>query len=275
MGKIIQFSRTRAYKIVLVAMLGLGVLFLIIGAFFLLSAPQTFWAMSMTVSADNLITEGGVRRLNVYSRTTAINVNTGPFNMTTLPVNLSVDGVGASFVTVTPTIRSGGVATLTLVNNSQGVPYFHNDQADADDRIRLIVAIAGLPPQVINVFIRLAQDDWEVRTRLEIFDNHNNTWTEMSPQELLLSDYRSAQVGTMTFRVNSTFLVWGVPLLNSVYEQIFFSERDVQGSGISLFDTGILHIPHWVSTANVFNFDIAAYFIGQEFTGIFSLVIVV
>jgi len=279
MGKLLQFARTRNYKIVLIALVGLGILFLALGGIFAITGTGPVWASGMNISAPNLSQPmaGGIRHLEVFSMTTPITVNTDPFNMTTQPIQLSLGGVGATYATITPTIRSGGVATLTLALNAQGIPHFHNDETDQNNRIILNITVGTLPPEIIFVFVRLPSDQVQIRTQLQWFSGLE--WLDID--QMTLTTFR--QQGSSRFRVRSTFHIMGVQIFDSASAtQIFnFSERDNTGRGIGLFRNPVppytigLFIPNWIITGGTYYFDIAVNFNGQIFNyHNFQLVIV-
>ncbi|MCL2755429.1 MAG: hypothetical protein FWE45_00025 [Firmicutes bacterium] len=283
---ILRFSKMRAYSIVLIGMVALGVIFLILGTVFSITGTN-IPAQSMSISAPGAYRgAGGIYRLNVYSRTTPIVVSALPWS-TTEHVRMSLDGAGAGFVSLssrantvgssTLTMTNGSAAFIVLNNNAQGVPHFHNDLGDPPNRIILNITV-GIFTETVYIFIRLSRENVQIANHLQWRQGVGFPWANID--EVSLNDdpeaIRRYRANPNNFRILSTFHVIGFspqPTLvaSSEFNPAQFTARDLGTQEVQLFP---FIIPEWVTSAGEFSFEVAVNFNGQRFVDFFDLTIV-
>ena len=284
MSKIIQFARTRTYLVTLISIIVLAVIFMILGISFAVSSGTTTPTF-IGVYATNMSSSGNIHTIDIYNRSTPIHIWTAPNNQTNLPVVF--DNNRPNIVHITPSIRSGTEATLTLLNNSDGVPTFF-DPANPDTHVE-IVASVGTQVAVLRIRIRLARENVSLNTELMWWSGAR--WMPVVNNSLSLFNYRQITQGvanSIRFRVRSTLTIFGVERFSTLTDldsfasgtdRLFFNlPQEILGiegpSDIMLFGRGAtwhLDIPPGSFAGATYNFLVTIDYAGLTHHDVFNL----
>ena len=302
MGKIIKFAGTRAFKITIICLAVFGALFMIIGGV-LSASSSTSTPTFMQVNVSNHQQNGAIMVVDVYQRTTNIQVNTWSgfnFNTTAMPIHFEIRS-GAEFISITPSIRTGGVALLTLRDNYRGIPYFHRE-GDPSDRIVINVRVGNTPLiQVLHIRINLPSNQVHLTTQLERFNGANwvpinaidHTLTTIPGQTSHPTTIRDQFLSRpQDFRVNATLNVFGTDIYSTagsmvqfnafrIFELYDFDSSDIEIRWLQELGQGRPAIvmphqrPYLLTFTNTYRFEIQIDFLGTTYRDIFEFRIVV
>ncbi|MCL2851258.1 MAG: hypothetical protein FWE01_02755 [Firmicutes bacterium] len=298
MGKIIKFAQKRAYKITIICLAVFAAIFIMVGGIIAgTNSTSTPSFLAVNVPGASRAADGAWL-VDVYNRTTPIQINTwdrnGMPNRTELPIRLLVQS-GNELVNITPSIRTGGVAMLTLRNNyergeDRGIPFFHDDRIHSDTRISVNIVVGGLIER-LHIRIRLSQVQFS--TRLERNTGGNN-WIPIDaldqtnialpgqPQRTIMQEFLDPNT-THNFRINSTFRVFNSVVFSTLnvterqqftidwdHERLHFDEED-----ITLVPQIVIRNPSIIQSTGTYTFEISVLFMGQTFRDFFDLRIVI
>jgi len=276
MGKIIQFAGKRSYKITIICLAFFGALFMIMGAVFSITSSTTT-PIGMAVAAPNSYRGAdGAMKVHVFARITPIQVNTWPFNETSLPVRFMIQS-GRDLVHITPSIRSGGTAILTLRDNPQGIPFFHG-QNDPDTKIVINVLVGSLV-EILHIRIHLDMDQVDFTTHIERLVGISWVRVPIFDQSMLAMYV----LNPASFRLNSTFRVFGQVIastVNNIAEFDQFNIREIYRYDPSdivfawqwMNSRPIFDIPEWVLTFSwAYEFEVSFQFLGNTFRDYFRI----
>ena len=255
--KLVDFSKTRKYKILVWSLVGCGVLFFLVGIMFNITKPTQIKAVSwLGVTADNKVSfENDVYHLDLYQAQTPIRINTEPLSSNT-PIYLSVLE-GNNFITVTPQINNGGYAVIELKTNQNNL-FAYGSSAK-------IQAVCGiLAPITITVTIHLPKEHGE----FNLFLTRNNE--NRVGHTLSLND-------SGTYRLVVRFSVLGQVINNP--SNLRATENTTPLSGIILFNnqtffdpTGSIGIPENCAPGE-YSFKIECTYLGQTFSTVYTLTV--
>jgi hypothetical protein len=225
---IINFSRTKKFKIILIAVAVVGVLFVILGTVFLLS-DVNIKATSINLQASGLTYNQGRYNLDVNKKQTAITVNTEPGNRATAPVRFSVVD-GGDCATVTNSVYSGGIAILTLKEDKT-----NNNAFKYGGQMNISVSCGNLPAVILRVTISVPEE--QVDIALNMYKNGTEPKVQISAHEYLTE----ALSAWSPYKLERKFTIWNTPVGEN---NVTWSETCLDGEyGIRLFgDTGFTNI---------------------------------
>ena len=252
-------------------------LFILLGTIFAL-ATGGVRATGIVIHASNIVqSHGNTHLIDVYSRHTPITIHTNPANQTSDPVRIDVYQ-GIAMVSITRSVRTGETAFLTLLDNpATGVPFFHGVH-DPDDRIIIHVTAGGLLA-ILHIRIQLSMHMVEFDTVLQ--QHVAGIWLTPQNQRLSLHTY---QINPASYRIKSTFRIFGVELFNTETNFNMFRAIDMEaygmGTGIELFRPHPIVGPHiyipreLLTTQGGHPFALEVDFAGRTFNRFFNIYMV-
>lgn len=279
MSKIVNFSKQKKYKIILVSLAGVGALFLMIGLILNISATPPI-VTQMRIMASGGSWQGGVFQIETGNRVTPIRVDalTSGGMLGTEPVTFSFYS-GDNLARITPSIRSGDYAYLTLLTDESGVPFFHDDAIHNAGRITINVN-SGLSSAQIRVIIRTCSSHAQVNSRVERWTQDITGFAWRPVETISEFEFRN---NPGTFRVFAEFKVrdFANPSVmhvryNTLNNLSLFSETNLNefGTGVQLLTTGGIQIPSGYIHGETLHFMISVNFGGMSHFGFLNLDIV-
>lgn len=198
-----------------------------------------------------------------------IQVSTTPGNQTAMPVVFDINNEGRNRVHITPQIRTGDTAILTILTNEEtGIPHFHRD-ADPDNLIEITV-IVGNHVAIVRVIIKFDESMINFTTALQ--EQIGTGWENISALPRL--QFISNPTG---YRFHTNLTLLGQPINNP--PQIQGLPQGSSPNDIVLINpAGLIEIPDIEIPGfldEVYQFQISVYFapLQRTFITFFNLVI--
>jgi len=268
--KVINWSKRRSYKITIAALVGIGLLFILIGAIMSIT--------SSTVAATGIFINGtriqnnSILNMTIYpvnsdnareiNHEHSFQISTTPGNQITQPITITPGPTAAGILTVTPQIRTGEVATITILRQGNGLPRFHQENNPED--FETIFVTAGDNTIIIRVFIRFYQGMATISSTLQ--EQEGISWRNID--ELNLSQFRT---NPSRFRVNINYSILGQQRAPTEVT----AQETTPGQTISSEITVIpLNVPQHIILGGTFEFTLSANFQGTQIVFVFRLVVI-
>ena len=232
---IIEFSQTRKFKLIMGGMIAFGAFFLVLGMIASLSGGKTVRAtgMEITIGTNNGFVNGAYRyEIEVVDEKTNIPIKLSPAKANQA-VTFDVNQNSTNFISITPKVKNGQTAVLTLLRNSKGLFEYYKE-SDSDDKISIWVTCGDIQA-IINVKILLPDDKITLSTTLQRYQSIFNTWQNVDV--LSLDQYQPSGSGApVPYRVQLKLLIDGIeiPNINISFEH---SELQTVPLGITLWSS--------------------------------------